>query len=131
MNQPEPLFSSSRAFRVWRYDVEHSELILRTDDDPDELVELVFEGVLSMHFDQLWFAGLVVGRAEDTVLRSPTVDIPHLRIELGSTGHAGRVTCRRLTCVGGTQPDGKVLWTVAAARPRSRLAADIPAVEQA
>ncbi|MEV5298986.1 hypothetical protein [Amycolatopsis methanolica] len=131
MNQPEPLFSSSRAFRVWRYGVEHSELVLRTDDNPDEPVELLFEGVLSMRFDQLWFTGLVVGRAEDQVLQSPTVDIPHLKIELGTTGHAAQVVCRRLTCVGGTSPDGKILWTVTAPRPKSRIAADIPAVEQA
>ncbi|GAA5162099.1 MULTISPECIES: hypothetical protein [Amycolatopsis] len=131
MNQPEPLFSSSRAFRVWRYDVEHSELTLRADDNPDEPVELLFESVLSLHFDQLSFTGLVVGRAEDVVLKSPTVRIPYLTIELGTAGHSGRVVCRRLTCVGGTSPDGKVLWTVSAPRPRSRRAAEIPAVEQA
>ncbi|MDQ0378520.1 hypothetical protein [Amycolatopsis thermophila] len=131
MNQPEPLFSSSRDFRVWRYDVEHSELVLRTDDNPDEPVELLFECVLSLHFDQLWFTGLVVGRAEDAILQSPTVDIPHLKIELGTTGHTGHVVCRRLTCVGGTHPDGKVLWTVTAGRPRSRRHPEIPAVERA
>lgn len=131
MTQPEPLFSSSRNFRVWRYDVEHSELVLRTDDNPDEPVELLFENVLSLHFDQLWFHGLVVGRGEDAVLRSRTVDIPHLAVELGGTGHTGGVVCRRLTCVGGTHPEGKVLWTVSAPRPKSRRTADLPAVERA
>ena len=131
MNKPEPLFTSSRAFRVWRYDVERSDLILRTDDDPDEPVELLFEGVLSMHFDQLGFTGLMVGRADDAVLQSPTVDIPHLTIELGSTCHTARVVCRRLECFGGTHTSGKVLWTVTAPRPRSRVTAEIPAVEQA
>ncbi|NIH77966.1 hypothetical protein [Amycolatopsis viridis] len=130
MNKPEPLFSSSRAFRLWRYSVEHSELVLRTDDDPEDLVELLFEGVLSVRFDQLRFADIVVGRAEDHILQSPTVDIPHLCIELGSAGHSAEVVCRRLTCVGGTYPDGKILWTVSAGRPRSRRHAELPAVER-
>ncbi|NYI88776.1 hypothetical protein HNR02_002099 [Amycolatopsis endophytica] len=128
MDQPVPLFNTTRTFRVWHYDVGRSELTLRTHDDPDEPVELLFEGVLSMRFDRLWFPGLAVDRAEDTVLQSPTVDIPHLCIELRSPEHSGEIVCRSLTSIGGTHPDGKVLWTITASRPRSRLAAEIPAV---
>ncbi|MER7818565.1 hypothetical protein [Streptomyces sp. NPDC096153] len=48
---PSVLFSSERTFKVWRYGVGHSQLLLRAAPDAAQMVrlDLLFEGVDAMH----------------------------------------------------------------------------------
>ncbi|MBE1574925.1 hypothetical protein ACFORH_39785 [Amycolatopsis roodepoortensis] len=115
MNPGETLLSTSRTFQLWRYGVGHSELFLRSGFRPEnEPVELYFEGVRSMRFDDLTFPELTVWRDEDVTVESDTARFHRLRIELRSPKHTGAVVASRLTYIDGTYPDGQMRWTVIA-----------------
>ncbi|MGK4598162.1 hypothetical protein [Amycolatopsis sp. w19] len=115
MNPGETLLSTSRTFQLWRYGVGHSELFLRSGFRPQsEPVELYFEGVRSMHFDDLDFPELTVWRDEDVTVENDTARFHRLRIELRSPKHTGVVVASRLTYIDGTYPDGQMKWTVTA-----------------
>ena len=117
MKQGSTLLTSSQTFRVCRYGVSHSELILRSGhvftDDP---VELLFEDVRSMHFDKLQFPTLTVRRCEDVILQSKKYDHPYLRIELRTPDHTGHVVCGRLTYFHGSYSTGTRQWCLTTLR---------------
>jgi hypothetical protein len=63
-----PVRVPDRRFRLWSYVPSHSELVLRTDFEPDELhVELLFKPVYQINLPVVMDGGLVVDSAD----RSP------------------------------------------------------------
>ncbi len=65
MHRPTHLFSSDRRFKLWRYGVGHSQLLLRslpTEDQP--CLDILFEGVLWIELPTN-FDSLVISKAID------------------------------------------------------------------
>ncbi|HET6288983.1 MAG TPA: hypothetical protein VFG15_19830 [Amycolatopsis sp.] len=130
MNPSETLLSTSRSFQLWRYGAGHSQLIFRSgfrlEADP---VELLFEGVRSVRFDNLHFPELTVWRDEDEVIENERYRRYDLRIELRSPKHTGVITAGRLTYIAGTYPDGTIEWCVTSPRGEAIDAGDQPTCE--
>jgi hypothetical protein len=56
-----PLHFPNRRFRIWSYVPSHSELVLRTEFEPDALhIELLFKGVRKINLPVTMTHGLVV-----------------------------------------------------------------------
>ncbi len=112
----EILFSSERAFTVWRYGVGHSQLLLRAAPDSTDTrcLDLLFEDVRAMQ---------LVTRYESIELRTANDDTTqqildfselaspwrerHLVVALRSTSGSGFVLCGRISALrGGEDPVG-------------------------
>ncbi|AIG80854.1 Hypothetical protein AJAP_40385 [Amycolatopsis japonica] len=117
MNPGETLLSTSRTFQLWRYGAGHSQLILRSGFRPQaDPVELLFEGVRSVRFENLHFPELTVWRDEDEVIETEKYRMYNLRIELRSPKHTGVITAGRMTYIDGTYTDGTIKWWVTSPR---------------
>jgi hypothetical protein len=131
MDQGTTLLSSSRTFYLWKYGVGHSLLLLRSiRSQADDPVELLFEGVRSIHLDQLQFPNLEVYRSEDELLRGNKYVHPFLRIELRTPGHTGHVVCGRLIYIQGTYPTGANQWSVKSSLRSTPLVDEGAEIEQ-
>ncbi|MFF9176047.1 hypothetical protein [Streptomyces sp. NPDC014793] len=128
------MFKSDRTFRVWRYGIGHSQLLLRAvpDSENPACLDLRFEGVSAMQLVQqyktieLWFTS---GAEAEEILGfsgiSPSGRELHLPVVLRSRSGSGFVLCRSVTAErGGEDPvgsdprreDPSVIWS---SRPRS------------
>jgi hypothetical protein len=113
---------TERAFRLWRYGVGHSQLLLRSPGDAGR-------GTLSIQFEAVEFMKLRRSYT-DLVLRLPREDeevgfeeikalpVPQLCVVLDSRTHIGLVACSRVTARMIDDPesdswdDGTVLFSV-------------------
>lgn len=118
------LFASDRRFKLWRYGVGHSQLLLRslpTGDQP--CLDILFEGVRWIELP-MSFESLVISRAgaPDELLRKAGLpdDMGALALELTGSGGAGHLVCGRATAaytpwtVTSTGPEAaptEILWT--------------------
>jgi hypothetical protein len=98
---PSPFFASERRFKVWRYGVGHSQLLLRslpTEDQP--CLDILFEGVLwielPMNFDALAISRL--GDYEGVMRKAGLSGVVRvLPLLLAGSEVYGRVVCGRAT----------------------------------
>ncbi|WP_240138103.1 hypothetical protein [Streptomyces sp. MUM 178J] len=105
---PSVVFASARRFRVWRYGVGHSQLLLRSAPDPSnpERLDLLFEGVeaiqLVTHYEALELHTL--DEAENGHIFEMSGVPAHLRPErlvlgLRSRSGAGYVQCLKVSAL--------------------------------
>lgn len=92
---------SGRTFRLWRYGVGHSQLLLRSPGQDDQAtLSLLFEGT---EFVRVWrsFSDLELrlARKDETAALEDEVrvPIPLLRLMLVSPGRVGMIACSRVT----------------------------------
>ncbi|MEV5977087.1 hypothetical protein [Streptomyces sp. NPDC052114] len=128
MNSPditEAVFRSSRIFRMWRYGVGHSQLLLRATPDADDetCLDLHFEGVAAVQIGTRYVAPEV--RLGNDRERAALMDLAaesgasdrHIAIALHSTAGTGLVLCRKVSALrsgpdalGGIE-GSEVLWS--------------------
>ena len=125
----DPLpWRTGRGFRLWRYGVGHSQLLLRSPGGGGrETVGILFEAVEFMNLRRS-YADLVLrlaGEGEERGFEAiESLPIPQLCVVLESPAHIGLVACSRVTVRTVDNPDsdswddGTVLFSVTA---RSRL----------
>ncbi|MGW2448832.1 hypothetical protein [Streptomyces sp. NPDC001675] len=131
---PAVMFKSDRTFRVWRYGIGHSQLLLRAvpDSGNPACLDLRFEGVSAMQLVQQYksieLCSANVTEAEKIFGFSgvgPSGRELHLPVVLRSGSGSGFVLCRSVTAErGGEDPvgsgpgreDRSVVWS---SRPRS------------
>ncbi|MGP3922440.1 hypothetical protein [Streptomyces sp. 8N616] len=120
----EVLFQSPRTFRMWRYGVGHSQLLLRATPDADEsrCIDLHFEGVAAVQLGTRYVApqvrlGTEGERAALEALAQSGTGPRHIALALRTETGTGLVLCRRVRVLrGGTDPlgdveDSEVLWS--------------------
>ncbi|MGW4434769.1 hypothetical protein ACWELO_03130 [Streptomyces sp. NPDC004596] len=131
---PAVMFRSDRTFRVWRYGIGHSQLLLRAvpDSRNPACLDLRFEGVSAMQLVQQ-YKSLELCSASGTEAEEifgfsgvgPSGRELHLPVVLRSRSGSGFVLCRSVTAErGGGDPvgndlqheDRSVVWS---SRPRS------------
>lgn len=123
------MFTSDRTFRVWRYGVGHSQLLLRAVPDSTETacLDLLFEGVTAMQLVQQYksidLCSASKSEAEEILGFSgisPSGRKLHLPVVLRSRSGSGFVLCRSVTATrGGEDPvgsdfdseDRSVIWS--------------------
>lgn len=128
------MFKSDRTFRVWRYGVGHSQLLLRAVPDSVDTacLDLRFEGVSAMqlvqHYKSIELRSASMAEAEEILGFSgisPSGREIHLPVVLRSRSGSGFVLCRCVTAErGGEDPVGSdfeceqrsVIWS---SRPQS------------
>lgn len=128
------MFKSDRTFRVWRYGIGHSQLLLRAVPDSVDTacLDLLFEGVSAMqlvqHYKSIELCSASKTEAEEILGFSgisPSSRELHLPVVLRSRSGSGFVLCRSVTAErGGEDPvgsdfereDRSVIWT---SRPHS------------
>lgn len=98
------LFRSDRVFKVWRYGVGHSQLLLRSvpDDTENRCLDILFEGVSAMQLVTRYASvELMSANAEeaDRILEfsglDPRWEDRFLVVSLRSESGSGTVLCRR------------------------------------
>lgn len=110
-SQSSVLFESEHTFKVWRYGVGHSQLLLRAagDDDTDfHGIDLLFEGVdfmqLATRYEGLEVHSVGV-RESQKIYRASGLDPKWRRhrliVALRSASVEGYVQCQRVTAVRG------------------------------
>ncbi|WP_158070516.1 hypothetical protein, partial [Streptomyces luteocolor] len=120
-----PTFRSSRTFRMWRYGVGHSQLLLRATPDADHetCLDLHFEGVAAVRVGTRYVAPEV--RPGDDSERAVLMELAaesgagdrHMAVVLRSAAGSGLVLCRKVSALrGGTDALGglegsEVLWS--------------------
>lgn len=128
------MFRSDRTFRVWRYGIGHSQLLLRAvpDDVDTACLDLLFQGVSAMQLTQQ-YESIELCSASGTEAEeiigfsgiSPSGREIHLPVVLRSRSGSGFVLCRSVTAErGGEDPFGSdyecedrtVIWS---SRPQS------------
>ncbi len=128
------MFTSDRAFRVWRYGVGHSQLLLRAVPDSvnTTCLDVRFEGVSAMQLVQQ-YKSIELCSASETEAEEildfsgigPSGRELHLPVVLRSRSGSGFVLCRSVTAErGGEDPVGSeaedeertVIWS---SRPRA------------
>lgn len=92
---------SGRGFRLWRYGVGHSQLLLRSPGDSGrETLSILFEAVEFMRLRRS-YADLVLrlaGKREEVEFEEiRSLPIPQLYVVLESRSHTGLVACSRVT----------------------------------
>ncbi|MET7735058.1 hypothetical protein ABZT02_27370 [Streptomyces sp. NPDC005402] len=107
-------FSSGRTFRVWRYGVGHSQLLLRAvpDEVDSACLDLLFEGVSAMkmatRFESMEITLAGTGEAREILEISGLADVwgeRSLALALRSREVTGLVLCQRASALlGGTDP---------------------------
>ncbi|WP_329300212.1 hypothetical protein OG410_18605 [Streptomyces sp. NBC_00659] len=128
------MFKSDRTFRVWRYGIGHSQLLLRAVPDSVDTVclDLLFEDVSAMqlvqHYKSIELCFASKTETEEILGFSgitPSSRELHLPVVLRSRSGSGFVLCRNVTAErGGEDPvgsafegeDRSVIWTT---RPQS------------
>lgn len=123
------MFTSDRTFRVWRYGVGHSQLLLRAVPDSTDpaCLDLLFEGVSAMQLVQQYKSIELCSASEAEAQEilafsgiSPSGGQRHLPVVLRSTSGSGFVLCRSVTAArGGEDPvgsdldgeDRQVIWS--------------------
>jgi hypothetical protein len=118
------LFQSPRTFRMWRYGVGHSQLLLRATPDSDEprCIDLHFEGVAAVQLgtrytDPEMCLGTDEERAVLDALAQRSAGARRIALALRTETGTGLVLCRRVRVLrGGTDPfgeieDSEVLWS--------------------
>ncbi|GES28626.1 hypothetical protein San01_11130 [Streptomyces angustmyceticus] len=110
------LFRSERTFKVWRYGVGHSQLLLRAvpDDTETTCLDLLFEGVRAMqlatHYQSLELHPASEAEAQRILEFSGLAPIwreRNLALSLRSRSTSGFVLCARATALhGGEDPFG-------------------------
>ena len=123
------MFRSERTFRVWRYGVGHSQLLLRAvpDSVDSACLDLLFEGVTAMQLVQQYksieLCSASKAEAEEILGFSgisPSGGELHLPVVLRSRSGSGFVLCRSVTAErGGDDPvgsdtereDRSVIWS--------------------
>ncbi|EFH28763.1 predicted protein [Streptomyces sviceus ATCC 29083] len=123
------MFRSDRTFRVWRYGIGHSQLLLRAVPDGVETacLDLLFEGVSAMQLVQQYKAIELcsASKAEaEEILGFSGISASgrelHLPVVLRSRSGSGFVLCRSVTAArGGEDPvgsdfdsdDRSVIWS--------------------
>ncbi len=113
---PAVMFTSDRTFRVWRYGVGHSQLLLRAVPDSTDTacLDLLFEGVSAMQLVQQYKSIELCSASEveaEEILgfsgAKPPVRELLLPVVLRSTSGSGFVLCRSVTALrGGEDPVG-------------------------
>jgi len=119
----EVRFKSSCTFRMWRYGVGHSQLLLRATPGGAEprCVDLHFEGIAAVQLGIRYVAPEVLlategERAELEALAQSGAGARYIALALRTEAAAGLVLCRRVSALlGGTDPfgeagDSEVLW---------------------
>lgn len=107
-------FSSERAFKVWRYGVGHSQLLLRAvpDDSARVCLDLLFEGVSAMkvatRYESIEVTTASVDETRELVELSGLRKVGEgegLALALRSGAVAGLVLCKRASALlGGADP---------------------------
>jgi len=124
--EPALPWRSGRTFRLWRYGVGHSQLLLRSPGDGGrDTLAVLFEAVEFMRLRRS-YADLVLRLAtEDEEFgfeETTPVPIPRLRLALESPQGTGLVVCSRVTARKVANPeddgwaDGTVLFWLVAGR---------------
>lgn len=126
----EGLFRSERAFRVWRYGVGHSQLLLRAvpDGTDSACLDLLFEDVKAMqlvtHYESIEIRPAGEGEAQQILDFSGLASTwrgRYLAVFLRSRSGSGFVLCGRITALqGGDDPLGPpggteerdVVWSI-------------------
>jgi hypothetical protein len=120
----EVRFKSSRTFRMWRYGVGHSQLLLRATPGGAEprCFDLHFEGVAAVQLGIRYVAPEVLlaterERAELEALAQSGAGVRHIALALRTEAGTGLVLCRGVRALlGGTDPfreveGSEVLWS--------------------
>jgi hypothetical protein len=116
------LFGSDRIFRLWRYGVGHSQLLLRAvpDETDDSCLDILFEGVVALKMPARYRSLKVtladVGESYEIVQLAGISDLlaeKSLALAVRSPDTTGLVLCRAATALhGGSEllgdPDGSV-----------------------
>ena len=99
-------WSSERTFRLWRYNLSHSELALRSYDGGEDMLEVLFDGVDRIELSNWYQGGIEVSLVADhpsAVLVNPRKRSRFYRIA-GPAGEgfvaAGRLRIARLSRAG-------------------------------
>lgn len=112
--EPEVLFSSERTFKLWRYGVGHSQLLIRSlpPGPEEECIDLRFEGVTAMKLAVKYDTIAVCLASEDVT--SALRDLARVEekwrrnfvaLELRTRGEPGYVLCRSARAlIGGIEP---------------------------
>ncbi|MCE7001171.1 hypothetical protein LZG04_41085 [Saccharothrix sp. S26] len=112
--EPEVLFTSERTFKVWRYGVGHSQLLIRSapEDAEDEFIDIHFDGVAAMKL-AVKYQTIAICSASATTARAlhdfARVEekwrTTYVALELRTRGESGHVLCRSVRAlIGGTEP---------------------------
>ena len=125
--EPELLFTSERTFKVWRYGVGHSQLVIRSTpvSAEDECMDLRFEGVAAMKLAVKYETITICSASENAT--SDLQDFArvekkwrtsYVALELRTLGAPGYVLCRSVrVLIGGTEPAvvseelQRLIWT--------------------
>lgn len=94
-------WASRRTFRIWRYGVGHSQLLIRSPgNDSERTLDLIFEGVEFLRLRRS-YDGLTLSFAgEDSSEEFVDAGLPSirlLRLLVSSSSGTGLVACSRLT----------------------------------
>lgn len=126
---PAVMFTSDRTFRVWRYGIGHSQLLLRAVPDSMDTacLDLLFEGVSAMQLVQQYKSIELCSASEaeaEEILgfsgANPPVRELLLPVVLLSASGSGFVLCRSVTALRGAEDpvgsnsdgeDRNVVWS--------------------